>query len=167
MAIGEVPEFARKLSHQLQRLDWAVEAKGPEREWPHARVVATHKQGFKLYVLADRKYSKQGRSVWRRRKYFIGLPQQSGRHRWHSLSLESLLIFASRPELPPPQDATPSAAPEGQGCKCNRDRLSKEEAQERLLQAKIRRADGNERRRERRAYPCNDDPQVFHLTSRG
>lgn len=165
MAIGEVPEFAQELADQLQQLGWVTQAKGPERGWSHARVTATHECGARLHVIADREYNKQGRSTYVRRRYFVGLPHAS-KHRWYEVSCESLLSFAEQPGRSAPGGAVPSAAPEGPGCQCTKEKMSEAEARNRLLRAKIRYANGNDRRRERRAYPCDDDPKVWHLTKK-
>lgn len=166
MAIGEVPEFAVELVDRLHESGWVTEAKGPERDWPHARVTATHECGASLHVLADRDYNKKGRSKYVRRRYSIGLPWGPKRSRWYEVSLETLLAFAADPGVTAPEGALPTAAPDGEGCQCGKIKMTESEADARLLGAKMRYARGNERRREERKYPCDDDPRVFHLTSK-
>lgn len=53
------------------------------------------------------------------------------------------------------------------GCACNKRCFTEQEAKTAVLEAKIRRGlRGKAHRREERAYPCPDEPAVWHVTSR-
>lgn len=173
--LSGIPDIIAPHAGDLLDAGWSL-ALMPDRPTDvRRRVEADHPDGGRAVIVARPSNRPGLPPVWRGRnvRYFV---QPADSQQWFRLAgAAALAAYAETRSLHPaatpfteydPTDA-PTLRAVRQRCECAKKRFTRARASNVLLTAKIRReVDGIERRRERRAYRCTLDRNVWHLTSR-
>lgn len=171
--IDQLPSALQPCALTLLDHDWTLAIEPDRPTDVRKRLIAQHACGAEVLVIA-RPTARAGRPTkWRacNNRYFLRASTESPWLKADGMQtltdyLESLQIDPARIK-PFAQDpvATPNAR-NSAVCSCEKRRFTHTKAESVLLGAKLKRAEGDARRRECRAYRCDDDARVWHLTSR-
>lgn len=172
--LDELPGALRPCANMLLDHDWTLAIEPDRPADVRKRLLAQRACGAEALVIA-RPTARSGYNnvKWKacNNRYFL---RAAGDETWlkadgmqsFTVGVETLRIDPARVK---PFGQDPLATPNARTrvvCSCEKRRFTHTKAERVLLGAKLKRAEGDTQRRECRAYRCDDDLRVWHLTSR-
>ncbi|WP_144316938.1 hypothetical protein [Streptomyces sp. sk226] len=160
----------------LEHDGWTVGMQPDRPTDVRKRLVAHHDSGTSLLVISrPSQYAGGTQAKWRARnnRYFVR--RGADGPWWRVDGFQATATFMGTRKTDPDhmqehEDTDPLDTPNGRTrrvCSCAKRQFSRTKADRVLVEAKVKRSlRGDERRRECRSYRCEDDPRVWHLTSR-
>lgn len=159
----------------LERDGWTIGMQPDRPTDVRKRLVAEHADGTVLLIVTRPSSQAHRETRWRARnnRYFVrpgqggpwyrmdGMAAVSTYLKTHSLDAQRMREYGGGDPLDTPN------LRKLQTCSCTKRQFSRAKADRVLVEAKVKRSlRGDRRRRECRSYRCEDDPSVWHLTSR-